>query len=118
LETGIDQTGLSTCFSATDNEFSIYSQYQDQSTWLNGNFPRFGVHDAFNTQYGVRGSPTVVINGTTVSVDPRSPENFKQIICQAFNSPPEECSQTLSDVAFSPGFGLETGGSSGGGCGG
>lgn len=117
IEAGIDKGKLSSCSSATDKEYNIYSQYQDEDTWLNGNFPRFDVHTDLNQQYGVRGSPTVILNGKTVSINPRSPETFKQILCQAFNSPPEECSQALSESAFSPGFGLEEGASSGGDCG-
>lgn len=113
----IDEEALQNCIVATDREYSIYSQYEDTSTWLNGRFPKFDVHTALNQQYGVRGSPTVVINDEVVSINPRSPENFKKVICQAFNSPPQECSQALSDAAFSPGFGLEEGGSSGGDCG-
>jgi hypothetical protein len=113
----IDQGILAECIATTDGEYNIYSQYEDQSTWLNGQFPRFDVHTALNEQYGVRGSPTVVINGSAVEVSPRSPEQFKQVVCQSFNSPPEECQQNLSETAFSSGFGLEEGSDSGGDCG-
>lgn len=118
-KTGIDQGKLESCIIATDNQYSIYSQYQDKDTWLNGNFPKFDVHTELNLLYKVAGSPTVVINDKVVEVDPRSPEKFKEIICQTFDSPPEECSQTLSDAAFSSGFGLEQEASSdnSGGCG-
>jgi len=112
----IDRTKLTACIANADQEYNISSQYEDQDTWLNGQFPKFDVHSELNEEYEVRGSPTVVINGQTVSVNPRSPENFKTIICQAFNSPPENCSQTLSNDAPSPGFGLGTGSSSGGAC--
>lgn len=48
----------------------------------------------------------------------RSPEAFKQAICQAFITPPEECNQTLSTEIASPGIGPLTGGSaSSGSCG-
>ena len=116
-EAQIDQNLLQNCISETDQQYNIYSQYQDQSTWLNGIYPRFDVEADLNQIYGVTGSPTVVIYDQVVTVNPRSPENFKEIICQSFVSPPQDCSQTLSETAFSPGFGLETGDSSGGGCG-
>ena len=116
-EAKIDQGILVECIATTDKEYNIYSQYEDQSTWINGSFPKFDVHTALNEQYGVRGSPTVVINGSVVQVSPRSPEKFKQVVCQSFNSPPEECSQTLYENAFSPGFGLEEGDSNGEVCG-
>jgi hypothetical protein len=112
----IDKTLLTACIASTDQEYSISSQYEDKSTWLNGNFPKFDVHTELNEQYGVRGSPTVVINNQVVNVNPRSPENFKDIICQAFNSLPQECSEVLSDDVPSPGFGLGTTSNSGGAC--
>ena len=114
-EANIDKAKLGTCISNTDNTYNITNQYNDKSTWLNGNFPKFDIHTDLNEKYGVRGSPTVVINDKVIEVSPRSPEKFKETVCQSFNSPPSECSQTLSNTAFSPGFGLETGSSSGGG---
>lgn len=132
-ETKIDKGRLASCVSATDKEYKITEQYNDKSTWLGGSYPKFDVHSDLNQKYGVGGSPTVVINDTVIVSDQiycpqgeikcsvvsdfvRSPEKFKEIICQSFNSPPEECSQTLSENAFSSGFGLEEGTSSGGEC--
>ena len=116
LEVKIDKGKLADCITATDKEYNIYTQYEDKSTWLNGRFPKFDVHDSLNKEYGVRGSPTLIINDKVVEINSRSPEKFRGVLCQSFNSPPEECSQTLSNTAFSPGFGLEEGNSSGGGC--
>jgi len=115
-EADVDREKLNNCVSKTDGEYKIYSQYEDQSTWLNGNYPKFDVHSDLNEKYGVQGSPTVVINDGIVEVSPRSPEKFKETICQAFTSAPEECSRTLSNEVFSPGFGLEAGSSGGGQC--
>jgi len=115
-ETNIDIEKMGNCVSETDKEFNVTTLYDDKSTWLNGNYPKFNVYDDLNKKYGVQGSPTIVINDKVVDVNPRSPEKFKEVICQAFNSPPEECSQTLSNTAFSPGFGLEASSSSGGQC--
>ena len=112
----IDKTKMESCISKTDEQYKITSQYNDKSTWLNGNYPKFDVYDDLNKKYGVQGSPTIVVNDAVVDVSPRSPEKFKEVICQAFNSPPEECSQTLPDTTFSPGFGLETSSGSGGQC--
>jgi len=80
-------------------------------------FPKFDVHTDLNEKYGVQGSPTIVINDQVVNVSPRSPEKFKEVICQTFNSLPEECSQMLSDDVASIGIGGGTSNSSGGGCG-
>ncbi len=113
----IDTTKMGNCISETDKEFNVTALYNDKSTWLNGNFPKFNVHNDLNEQYGVGGSPTIVVNDTVVDVSPRSPEKFKEVICQAFNSPPEECSQTLSSDSPTSGFGTGTADSgSGGGC--
>lgn len=115
---GIDEEKLNNCISQTDKEYKVTELYNDKSTWVNGNYPQFNIHKDLNDKYGVRGSPTIVINDTEVSLNDRSPETFKNLICQAFNNPPEECSQTLSNTVFSSGFGLEeTDSSSGGGCG-
>ena len=103
-EAGINLANLASCISATDATYSISGQYNDQSTWLNGKYPVFDVQKDLNDLYGVTGSPTIIINGKKVSVSPRTPENFKQVICSAFNSSPEECSQALSTEVPSTGF--------------
>lgn len=47
-----------------------------------------------NTKYGITGSPQLIINETEYQGS-RSSEGYKQGICSAFNSVPDECSQTL-----------------------
>lgn len=117
-EVGIDQAKLSSCISETDAQYQIYSQYDDKSTWLNGTYPKFDINADLNENYGVGGSPTIVINDKIVNVSPRSPEKFKEIICSAFSSAPAECSQVLSGDAASAGIGGGTDNSdSNGGCG-
>jgi len=115
---GIDQDKLSDCISAADKKYKITQSYNDKSTWLNGRFPPFAVHDDLNKKYGVQGSPTLVINDRIASVSSRSPEAFKEAICNAFNTPPQECSQKLSDKVALPGFGggEDENSSSGEGC--
>lgn len=113
----IDKTKLTGCISETDAQYKITSQYNDKSTWLNGAYPKFDIYSDLNEKYGVQGSPTIVINDKIVSISSRSPEKFKEVACQAFNSPPEECSQTLSDDSPTSGFGTGTGSGGGGGCG-
>ncbi|MDP3026236.1 MAG: DsbA family protein [Nanoarchaeota archaeon] len=55
-------------------------------------------------ELGVSGSPTFVINGAQVQVS-RSPDAIKEAVCEAFNTKPGECSQSLSTQSASPGFG-------------
>jgi hypothetical protein len=47
---------------------------------------------------GVSGSPTLIINGVVYSGG-RSPEAFKEGICNAFSTAPSECSQSLSNAS-------------------
>lgn len=112
-DVGINRERLVSCVEETDKAFGVTQGYNDQSSWLNGQYPKFQVNMDLNDQYGVPGSPTLVINGTIVDVAKRSPEGFKAAICEAFDEAPQECSQQLSDELASPGFGLGTGGSSG-----
>ncbi len=51
--------------------------------------------NALTQENGISGSPTLMINGVRVSVA-RTPDSYKQAICDAFNTAPEECSQQLS----------------------
>lgn len=78
-------------------------------------YPDFSVEKEENEKYGVRGSPTLIINDQEVSVR-RSPEDLKNAICSAFNVQPEECKKTLSSEQASPGFGFGTSSSSAGSC--
>ena len=115
-EANIDTNKLATCVSSTDEKYKVTKNFNDKSTWLSGNYPTFNVDADLNTEYGVQGSPTIVINGAVVNVSPRTPENFKQVVCQAFNEQPSECSQTLSSSAPSAGLGDGTGSASSGSC--
>ena len=114
-QAGIVSGRNTNCFFETDKDFMITALYNNKETWLSGLYPQFPLQTELNDQYGVQGSPTLVINDQVINLDPRSPENLKSIVCQAFNSPPEECSQTLSVEVPSIGFGGGTG-SSGGSC--
>ncbi len=53
-------------------------------------------------ELGVQGSPTLIINGVKYQGS-RSAEGYKTAICEAFNNPPEECEQVLSDTAAAAG---------------
>jgi hypothetical protein len=114
-EVGVDKDKMNSCISKTDQEFKITQNYNDKSTWLNGYYPRFDVYTDLNEKYGVKGSPTLVINDVVLEVE-RSPEKVKEAICNAFLNPPSECQQNLSSTSTSPGFGLDSGSSSSGKC--
>lgn len=67
----------------------------------------YGEQGSEASSLGISGSPTFVINGVKVSVS-RTPDAIKQAVCSAFNTEPSECSQTLSTVSPSAGFGDST----------
>jgi hypothetical protein len=67
--------------------------------------------------YGVQGSPTLVVNGEMTNSG-RDSDSYLNTVCSAFNEVPEECMQELSGAAPSPGFGYgESGVSSSAQCG-
>lgn len=102
----IDKTKLNICLS---NDYKKAKEY-------------YNVDKGLSNQYGVQGSPTLVINGVQVESG-RSADALKTSICSGFNSAPSVCSQKLSTDNPSPGFGTASSPSSGsspssaGGCG-
>ena len=105
--TGIDKTALTTCTTATDAEFNILTNLEDQSLWLNGRFPKFNIHKADNEKYEIGGSPTLIINGVK-STAGRDSVSLLNAICATFETTPEECNTQFEAVSPSPGFGWST----------
>jgi len=65
----------------------------------------WAVDKELNTKYEIQGSPTTVLDEKEVQIYPRSPEDVKKAVCAAFETEPEECSETLDSANPSPGFG-------------
>ncbi len=65
--------------------------------------------------YGVRGSPSLVINGVMANSG-RDSAAYLTTICSAFNQAPEECNEELSSVSPSPMWGYEEGQDTGAQC--
>ncbi|MDD5144898.1 MAG: hypothetical protein PHW72_02140 [Candidatus Pacebacteria bacterium] len=112
----INTAKLQNCVFETDRDFQVTSLFRNEETWLSGQYPQFNVQKELNDQYQVQGSPTIIINDQEVNVSPRTPEKFKKIVCQAFNNPPAECSQPLSEEVPSSGVGVNSGTSDSGSC--
>lgn len=106
---GIDEAKMKTCVSNTDKKYKVTQNFNDQSTWLSGQYPLFDVQKDDNTKYGVQGSPTLVINGVESSAG-RDATSLLNAICGAFNTQPEECKTALSTTAPSTGFGFDASG--------
>ena len=89
-EVGIDQTKLNECIDTNAEGY-----YDTDSVLSEG--------------YGVRGSPTLVVNGV-IANSGRSSAAYLDTICSAFNEAPEECLEELSAANPSAGFGYNTDG--------
>ena len=63
--------------------------------------------EALSNQNGVSGSPTLIINGVTYS-GARTPDAYKEGICNAFTTKPSECSQNLSTTGSAASGGCAT----------
>lgn len=101
---GLNEDKINNCVNKTNKEFAIMDKYNDQTTWLSGQYPIYPIDEALNTKYGVQGSPTLVINGVQVEAG-RTPDALKTVICSAFNNAPSECAQALAGASSQPGFG-------------
>lgn len=88
---GVDVDKVNACINETNKKFNIVA----------ANYPKYPINDAECKKYGVRGSPTLVINGKVIS-DWRTPEKLKTFICAAFKNPPAECNKKLANTATAP----------------
>ncbi|MEK6885588.1 MAG: thioredoxin domain-containing protein [Nanoarchaeota archaeon] len=64
----------------------------------------YQVDSDLSQQYGVQGSPTLIINGAESNAG-RNAASYLTGVCNAFNTEPSECSKTLPTTNPSPGFG-------------
>jgi hypothetical protein len=103
-ETKVDSAVIDQCMNITDSKYQITKNLQDKSLWVNGRFPKFLIHETENSQYGITGSPALVINGA-VSQSRRDAQSLLTTVCNAFTSKPAQCNTQLSDTVLSAGFG-------------
>ena len=104
---GVNTVKMDACTKKTDTQYNIMKNFNDQSTWLSGQYPPFNINKAENEQYGVQGSPTLIVNGKQANSG-RDPASLLATVCAAFNTSPEECTTQLSSASPSPGFGWTT----------
>lgn len=78
----------------------------------------FNINKDETVKFGVQGSPTLVINGTTVSSN-RDSASVLKAICSGFTTQPKECEKQLSSTTPAAGFTDEAlaGGASAASCG-
>ncbi len=105
-DSNINESSLNSCIASVDEEYSILSDFENNVNYQ-GSYPGFNIFASDNERYGVQGSPTLVINGQTVSVN-RTPASLLNVICSAFTTQPDACNASLSTESPTPGFGTET----------
>ncbi|MDD5171862.1 MAG: hypothetical protein PHF60_02385 [Candidatus ainarchaeum sp.] len=110
---GVDSAKIDTCVGQLDTQYNLTGMFNDKNTWSGGYYPQYPVEADLNSQYGVRGSPTFVLNGGKLDVS-RSAEAVKAAICASFITPPAECNTSLRTDAESPGLGPVGSGSTSG----
>lgn len=104
-QVGINQSQLENCVAQANQEYKVTANFENKQGWK-GNYPPFNVYQQDNAQYGVQGSPTLVVNGVKAS-SARDAQSLLNTICSGFNTVPEECSQQLDATPPAPGFGFE-----------
>ena len=100
--TGIIKSQIDACVKKTDSDNKLTENFKSDP----GSSP-FGLASADNKKYGVQGSPTLVINGTTIGSG-RDSASILKAICSGFDKQPAECSVALSSTVPSAGFGEGT----------
>lgn len=90
-----DAAALDTCWKSAATKAGIdIAKIQTCSNSTEG-LNLLKADEQLTDNYGVSGSPTIIINGAIYGGG-RSSEAFKQAICDSFTTAPSECSQTLS----------------------
>lgn len=115
----IDLGLLKSCMSETDNTYKVYENYNDTSKWFLQRYPSVNMDKILNDRYGVKSSPTLVVNGKVVETYDRNPAGLLSAVCAGFQDQPKDCGKSLPPWTPSLGFGYTyQDGSSMGSCGG
>jgi hypothetical protein len=85
------------------NAAQITSCVADANKQFNPTEKSFSINADENTKFGVQGSPTLVVNGTTLSSG-RDSASILKAVCSGFTTQPKECSAALSSTSPAAGF--------------
>ena len=88
--TGINTAQVASCVTDTNKQFNPTEK-------------AFDIDKEENVKFGVQGSPTLVVNGTTISSG-RDSASVLKAICTGFTNQPKECSTKLSSTSPTAGF--------------
>ncbi|MEI7621321.1 MAG: hypothetical protein WCJ51_02180 [Candidatus Moraniibacteriota bacterium] len=98
--TGVNPAQLATCVADTNKQFSPTEK-------------AFDLNKEETVKFGVQGSPTLVVNGTTLASG-RDSVSVLKAICSGFATQPKECQAKLSATAPVAGFDDQAAASAGG----
>ena len=87
---GINVAQITTCVADTNKQFSPTEK-------------DFSINKDENVKFGVQGSPTFVVNGTTLAAG-RDSASVLKAICSGFKTAPKECQAKLSATSPVAGF--------------
>lgn len=115
----INQELLKTCRAEADTAYNVSRNYNDTSGWFLQRYPKINIDKGLNDLYGVKASPTLVVNHIVVQKYERTAPGLLSAVCAGFKEQPKECGKSLPPQTPSQGFGYTyTDGSSMGSCGG
>lgn len=95
--TGVNVAQVTTCVTEAKKQFSLTEK-------------AFDINKDEVEKFDVQGSPTLVVNGTTISSG-RDSASVLKAICSGFNNQPKECQAKLSDKSPVAGFDDQSAGS-------
>ena len=95
----LDGAKIASCISTTDKQFKLTESFN-----AGGQSAPFSIQTDLNKKYGVKGSPTLVVNGEVLDAS-RDSASLLKTICSGFTTAPEECNQALSATTPTPSFG-------------
>lgn len=96
-----DAAELDKCWKAAASKLNIDVNKIDTCSKSKEAIDLLKIDERFTEQNGVRGSPTLIINGATYN-GARTSDAFKQAICSGFTNPPVECSTDLEETSNTP----------------
>lgn len=91
---------LDKCWKAAAGKFKIDVDKIDTCSKSSEAINLLKTDEQLTERYGVRGSPTLIINGQTYEGS-RTADAFKQAICSGFSNPPSECSSDVEEASSS-----------------
>ncbi len=92
-----DTAAYTTCWQNAANKAGVSVTKIDTCSKGSEGVNLMKADDDFASQNGISGSPTLLINGVRYSGE-RTPDAYKEAICNAFTTAPVECSQQLSQT--------------------